>query len=221
MKKKLKSWILIGMVAVLTSCAPKDTQTIETSDNELNSDTQKEDSTSIIDQIIDESNNANNTNSDNSVETDAGKAANSNEGLQKYIDLNLVDKDGNPINLSDFEGKFIALNFFGVWCKYCMDEMPDLQEVYSEYGGDDFVILLVNATTTENIGKDGVKEWYEDGGYTMPMMMDLDGTALEIYPVSGFPTTYFINKDGYIIGAIPGAMTKDTLLSILETYNKD
>lgn len=156
--------------------------------------------------------------SESSGSTDAAQP--NNEDLQRYVDLNLVDKDGNPINLSDYEGKFIALNFFGVWCKYCMEEMPDLQEVYSEYGGDDFVILLVNATTTENIGADGVKEWYEKGGYTMPMMMDLDGTALGIYPVSGFPTTYFINKDGYIIGAIPGKMEKETLLTILETYNK-
>lgn len=220
MKIYINVLVTFLLVIGLVSCAPKDTQSSDQSVTQSNEGS-IDDATSIIDQIIDDSNSTEQSVSEpvGSNDTNADVVQNNNEGLQKYIDLNLVDKDGNPINLSDYEGKFIALNFFGVWCKYCMEEMPDLQEVYSEYGGDDFVILLVNATTTENIGKDGVKDWYEKGGYTMPMMMDLDGTALEIYPVSGFPTTYFINKDGYILGAIPGAMSKDTLLSILETYN--
>ncbi|GEM_PF-908039 len=137
---------------------------------------------------------------------------------QDYVDLELVDKDGNPVKLSDYEGKFIALNFFGTWCTYCMQEMPDLEKVYSEYEGDDFVIILMNATTTEKISAEEVGQWYEDGGYTMPMMMDLDGTALSTYPVQGFPTTYFINQEGKVLGAISGMLDEATLLSIIETY---
>ncbi len=135
-----------------------------------------------------------------------------------YVDLELVDKDGNPVKLSDYEGKFIALNFFGTWCTYCMQEMPDLEKVYSEYEGDDFVIILLNATTTEKISAEEVGQWYEDGGYTMPMMMDLDGTALGTYPVQGFPTTYFINQEGKVLGAVSGMLDEETLLSIIDTY---
>ena len=137
---------------------------------------------------------------------------------QDYIDLELVDKDGNPVKLSDYEGKFIALNFFGTWCTYCMQEMPALEKVYSEYEGDDFVIILLNATTTEKISEEEVGQWYEEGGYTMPMMMDLDGVALNTYPVQGFPTTYFISKEGKVMGAISGMLDEETLLSIIETY---
>jgi len=137
---------------------------------------------------------------------------------QDYIDVELVDKDGNVAKISDYEGKFIVLNFFGVWCHFCMEEMPDLEKVYSEYEGDDFVILLVNATTTEKIGQEGVKKWYEEGGYTMPMVMDLDGIALDTYPVSGFPTSYFINKEGKVLGALTGGLTEETLLTILKDF---
>lgn len=151
----------------------------------------------------------------------------SDEEYQDYIDIALTDIDGNTVYLSDYEGKFIVLNFFGVWCHYCMEEMPDLEKVHAEYGGDDFVILLVNATTTEKIGKEGVIEWYNEGlevdgqiiPITMPMAMDLDGSALEVYPVSGFPTSYFINKEGKVLGAIPGMLDEATLVSIIEQYN--
>lgn len=147
--------------------------------------------------------------------------------LQDYIDIELTDIDGNIVRVSDYEGKFIVLNFFGVWCHYCMEEMPDLEKVYSEYEGDDFVILLVNATTTEKIGQQGVIDWYNEGltidgesvPITMPMAMDLDGSALEVYPVSGFPTSYFINKSGKVIGAVPGMLDEATMLSILDQYN--
>lgn len=155
--------------------------------------------------VIDESAAAAETEKETEKETEAETEAEATaeEELQDYIDLELVDKDGNPVRISDYEGKFIALNFFGIWCKFCMEEMPDLEKVYSEYEGDDFVILLVNATTTEKAGKDAVIEWYEEEGWTMPMVLDLDGKALDTYPVSGFPTTYFINKQGKVLGALP------------------
>ena len=70
------------------------------------------------------------------VEEDANVEETSDEEaseLQDYIDIELTDIDGNLVHLSDYEGKFIVLNFFGVWCHYCMEEMPSLEKVYSEY----------------------------------------------------------------------------------------
>jgi len=232
MSKKIVSrrFLVIGVLSlffILTGCSTSNDKAV---DEEITAAQGQE----VVDNVIEKATGSETpeastettteTTTEASTDTTTDTSSNSGESetqeLQKYIDIELVDKDGNPASISDYEGKFIALNFFGVWCKYCMEEMPDLQEVYSEYEGDDFVILLVNATTTENIGKEGVKKWYEDGGYTMPMIMDLDGKALEIYPVSGFPTTYFIDKQGYILGAVPGMLTKDMLLEILATYNK-
>jgi cytochrome c-type biogenesis protein len=224
MLKKLIQVSLVGLVIVLMGCAPTNKSgegTVQETDTDQ----------TVVEALPDTKEESKSGSEENSTEesdppTEEGSASSeatsndSQEELQKYIDVELVDKDGNPAKISDYEGKFIALNFFGVWCRYCMEEMPDLEAFYSEYEGDDFVILLVNATTTENIGKEGVKKWYEEGGYTMPMIMDLEGEALEIYPVSGFPTTYFINKEGFILGAIPGMLTKDMLQTIVDTYNK-
>ena len=124
---------------------------------------------------------------------------NQEEDLQDYIDLELYNEKGELVKISDYEGKFIALKFFGTWCKYCMEEMPVFEKIYKEYPKDDLVILLVNATTTEQIDAEAVVSWYEKEGYTMPMMMDLEGEALATYPVQGFPTTYFISKTGKVL----------------------
>lgn len=162
-----------------------------------------------------EDNQKESTATDKQQETDP-----SEKDKQYYVDLDLVDIEGNPVKLSDYEGKFIALNFFGTWCKFCMQEMPDLEKVYSEYEGDDLVILLVNVTTTEKEGKEAVAKWYQNGGYTMPMVLDLDGAAMQTYSVQSFPTTYFIAKDGEVLGAVQGALDQNTLESIIQEYNK-
>lgn len=151
--------------------------------------------------------------------TSEAETSEAEEEYQDYIDIELTDAEGNAMMLSDYEGKFIALNIFGTWCTYCMKEMPDLQAVYDDYEGDDFVILLANATSTEKNEED-VVDWYTNSGYTMPMGMDIKGELMATYPVQGFPTTVFINKEGKIIGAVSGMLDQDTLYYILETYNK-
>ncbi len=204
MKKKLQ-WIVVAfiLVMVLASCGQEDKP------ENLAVDAVDEDSQQETEQNVSEKSNP---------EPGVQEEDEEEPVYQDYVDLELVDKDGNPVKLSDYEGKFIALNFFGTWCTYCMQEMPDLEKVHSEYEGDDFVIILMNATTTEKISAEEVGQWYEEGGYTMPMMMDLDGTALSTYPVQGFPTTYFINQEGKVLGAISGMLDEETLLSIIETY---
>ncbi len=217
MKKTISLILISTMLAVLTGCGGdtdiKDLE-VSTSDNTGNVNETEETQEVTEEEIKEETKEE--TKEEIQEET---KEDTNNDELQDYIDLEFVDKDGNIVKISDYEGKFIALNFFGVWCKYCMEEMPDLEKVYDEYEGDDFVILLVNATTTEKISKEEVIKWYEESGYTMPLVLDLDGTGIATYPVQGFPTTYFINKEGKILGGIPGMLDEEMLLSIIETYN--
>ncbi len=148
---------------------------------------------------------------------DKGSDDDSNDDLPAAVDFTLKDKDGNEVSLSDYKGKVIILNFFTTWCKYCIQEMPEFQEVSQEYS-DDVVFLLVDVFQAENISEDEVFNWYEEKGYTMPMVVDSEGSLQQTYPVTGFPTSYVINRDFNVLGSLPGAVDKATLTSIIEDY---
>lgn len=124
-------------------------------------------------------------------------------------DFTLLNLEGEEVNLSDFRGKHVYLNFWATWCSFCDMEMPDLQRVYDE--NDDMVVLGVNVM--ENL--DDVKPYVEENGLTFPVVLDEEGMMGSLYLVSGMPTTYFIDKEGVILGAIPGMLTYDQMMDVL------
>ena len=129
-------------------------------------------------------------------------------------DFTLTSSTGEPISLSDYRGKIVFLNFWTTWCKYCLEEMPDFQEAYEKYG-DDLQILLVNVTTDENIDRQGVIDWYEQFDYTMPMVLDEEGDVTSQFTIPGYPTTYFIERDGSIIAYYPGLMSTELIDEVM------
>ena len=132
----------------------------------------------------------------------------------------LPDGRGNDIAFSDFEGKMLFVNFFGTWCTYCMQEMPDFQR-FTEAYGDQATIVIVNALETESISMEEVVEWYDDNGYTMPMVFDEDKSkTLDYYgAIQGFPTKFVFDENQNFLGYIPGMMEYSMLEEIMATYS--
>ena len=61
-----------------------------------------------------------------------------------YADMSFTDKDGKPVKLSDFAGKFLLVNFWASWCIPCRAEMPALDKLAAEEYGPDFMVLPIN-----------------------------------------------------------------------------
>lgn len=135
----------------------------------------------------------------------------------KAYDFALLDREGNEISLSSLKGKVVFVNFWASWCPPCVHEMPYIQAIYDQYQKKDVVILAVNVLATEK-GKDAaaVHQFLSEKGYTFPVLYDVDGSVTVKYRVSAFPTTYIIDKDGYIADFISGAMNKDTMEKKIE-----
>ncbi|EGD47583.1 alkyl hydroperoxide reductase/ Thiol specific antioxidant/ Mal allergen [Ruminiclostridium papyrosolvens DSM 2782] len=128
-------------------------------------------------------------------------------------DFNLKDINGKTVKLSDYKGKKVILNFWAVWCKYCLMEMPDFNELNKELVKDNnAVILAVDVQETE----EKVKEYLTSNNISLNVLMDTDGAVSRTYRVSGYPTTFFINKDGSLYTYIPQKTDKNTVLKILE-----
>lgn len=133
----------------------------------------------------------------------------------------LKDMNGNEISLSDFRGKYVIINFWGSWCSFCVREMPDFQRAYDTFTTDgDTIILLINATFTERSISDAV-DFITKGGYSMPVVFDIDGEVTGMYNVRGYPTTFVIDKEGYVYGYQAGALTEKNLYDVIERLRKE
>lgn len=129
----------------------------------------------------------------------------------------LKDLDGKEVKLSDYNGKIVILNFWAVWCKYCIEEMPDLNELNKELEKEnDAVILAVDVKESP----DTVRDYLTSNNINLKVLMDEDGAIAGAYGIEGFPTTFIINKDGSLYTYIPGATNIETLRKILEKVRK-
>ena len=121
-------------------------------------------------------------------------------------DFTVQDWDGNEVHLSDYIGKPIVLNFWAHWCGPCQMEMPEFNKTYEELGGE-VIFLMVHEGAAVDDGKAKVTE----GGYTFPVVFDVDSTAGAIYGVNAYPTTFFIDKEGKLQAYYMGAMDASLL----------
>ncbi len=135
-----------------------------------------------------------------------------------------TDQNGVVHRLEDYEGKVIFLNFWATWCGPCNAEIPDVQELYEDYGenkGDVIVLGVVNPRNADNphasdIGEQELRDFIQNGGYRFPSIFDASGDLFSDYQISAFPTTFIIDKNGNITGYAQGALTKDIMVNAVE-----
>lgn len=125
-------------------------------------------------------------------------------------DFTVYDREGSPVQLSDYIGKPIVLNFWASWCGPCQSEMPDFQEKF-EALGQDVQFLMVNMTDGSRETVDSAAAFVEDHGFTFPVFYDTDLDAANTYGAYSLPTTYFIDSQGAAIARATGAIDADTL----------
>ena len=139
-------------------------------------------------------------------------------------DFTLSDQFGNTHTLSEYKGKVVFLNFWTTWCGYCKEEMPDIQQLYEEYGQNqgDLVVLGVANPRSElfpngaDVEKSEIIQFLTDAGYTYPTVMDTTGSVFREYGISSFPFTLMIDRDGNVFGYVGGMLTKEQMEQIVQ-----
>lgn len=172
---------------------------------------ENKDSANNVESTVDENNyekkNEDKVDGEDLVEVDENEIAIGNLAP----DFTLKNLEGEEVSLSDYRGKIVLINFWATWCKFCDIEMPDLDALDKE--NDDVVVLAVDVN--EEASK--VKTYIEKGGYEFEVALDSDGAISRQYLVSAFPTTYAVDKEGILMGGVPGMMTKPQMEQIVES----
>ena len=124
-------------------------------------------------------------------------------------DFTVLDYQGKEVKLSDYKGKPVVLNFWATWCHYCKVEMPDFNKAYEKY--PDVQFMMINATDGVQETVDSAKAYIEDNGFAFDVFFDTELEAVNNYYVTGFPATFFIDADGYVVAQGNGMIDYEIL----------
>lgn len=107
-----------------------------------------------------------------------------------FPDFQMKDHDGKTVNLSDYRGEVLYLNFFTTWCPYCYYELPDMNEMKSRAR-----VLLVDVDSEE--GPTDTDAYLKEYGFDFEVNFH-DGWNIEGYEIDGVPTSFVIDEYGII-----------------------
>jgi thiol-disulfide isomerase/thioredoxin len=113
---------------------------------------------------------------------------------------------GGDQTLSALKGKVVFLNFWATWCPPCRSEMPSMETLYQRYKNGSFQLLAVD------LGEKSadVNAFIKKQKFSFPVGLDLDSSVSNQYAVDAIPTSYIINKEGFIVGAVRGSTRWNT-----------
>jgi len=112
----------------------------------------------------------------------------------------LPDLTDEPVQLSDFKGKVVVLDFWGSWCGPCRMELPYFQQMYDKYKDKGVVFVGINweQEKTRAAHLETAKNFVQSNNYSFPVVFDHDRSAVQSYAISAFPTVFMIDKSGRV-----------------------
>ena len=127
-----------------------------------------------------------------------------NKELKKYEDLTFLNSKKEQINLNDFKGKLILLNFWATWCAPCKEEMPSLDLLDKKANLDNLRIFPIN------VGQESEEKainFFNDLKIkNLDTYFDSPITLAKKFGLRGIPTTILLNKDGLEFARIIGSI---------------
>ena len=127
-----------------------------------------------------------------------------NKDLKKYEDLTFLDDQNNQIDLNDYQGNLILLNFWATWCAPCKEEMPSLDLLSKNKNLNNLKIFPIN------VGKDNTEKalrFYEDLEIkNLELYFDSPITLAKTFGLRGIPTSILFNKKGEEFAKIIGSI---------------
>ena len=143
----------------------------------------------------------------------------------KAPDFTLVSLEGDRITLSDLRGSVILLNFWATWCGPCIMEIPDLNRLQEKYQDKGLEVIGITLTSGS---PEIISIFAEDQGMNYKVLTDIMGSETEIVtnmygqatgaPITGVPTSFIIDRDGYIVKTYIGPRSERIFYNDLKRY---
>ena len=142
-----------------------------------------------------------------------------NEELKKINNLKFLDIHKKEIDLENYRGKLILINFWATWCAPCKEEMPSLDLLQTNEKLYNLKVFPIN------IGQDKLEKaekFFKDLGIkNLELYFDSSINLAKKFALRGIPTSILINKNGEEFARIIGStnFNDDIFIDWLSTYN--
>ena len=136
---------------------------------------------------------------------------------EKAYEFSLNDLNGKTYSLTDFKGKVVILDFWDTWCPPCKAEIPDFIDLHNEYKDQGFVMI---GAAIGRQGENAVRQFIRD--YKIPylnLMANME-TIQGYGSFNSIPTTFVIDRQGYIYKKYTGVVSKETFEEDIKTLLK-
>jgi peroxiredoxin len=131
----------------------------------------------------------------------AGLAGLGQRGPRLAPDFAVTDLQGRTVRLSALRGNVVVLNLWTTWCPPCREEMPSMERLYTRLRGKRFSLLAVSQ---DEDGRKAVEPFVRELGLSFPVLVDPERQVGERYGVWGYPETFVIDRNGYVVERVIG-----------------
>ena len=120
--------------------------------------------------------------------------------------FSLKTLDGKSVNLTDYRGKAVLLDFWASWCQPCREGLPVIQKIHEDLGDRGLVVLSINLEN-EELARPVVKE----DKLTYTVLVDTDGKVADQYEVNPIPRMVIIDREGKVVDDLFGPASEEDL----------
>ena len=122
--------------------------------------------------------------------------------------LEFLDKNGQSLELSAFQGRVVLINFWATWCAPCLAEMPSLNRLQIALGGEDFQIITIATGRNETAD---IESFFTTQSIThLTRYRDPNLRLALALGAGSLPTTVLMDRDGFIIARLQGEADWDS-----------
>jgi len=108
----------------------------------------------------------------------------------------LSGRGGKTIDLTQFKGQVVMINFWATWCGPCRQEMPLLEDIYKKYKPMGFTMLAVNVEPDPKAAEAWLGKLSKPVSF--PVAFDVESKVSKLYKVAGMPSTVFVDRKGNV-----------------------
>ena len=135
------------------------------------------------------------------------------------LDLQGINTNG-IVNIENFKGKTVIINFWGTWCGPCVQELPHFDQVASDYADDDVVVIAVHTVTSRDSAPAFVNDNFKDSKIIFVYDEALTSTVDKYFRLLGgsgsYPRTLIVDENGIVSFTHDGSLSHEALVEAVE-----